>query len=105
MIHATQKSMEELGDKLEAEEKTNIEAAIKDLEEVMKGDDKDAIEAKTKALTDASAKMAERIYAQQGAEAGAAGEPGAEAQAEAEQTAGAEDVVDAEFEEVKEDSK
>ena len=105
MIHATQKSMEELGDKLEADEKSSIEAAIKDLEEVMKGDDKDAIEAKTKALTDASAKMAERIYAQQGAEAGA-GAPGAEApEAEAEQAAGAEDVVDAEFEEVKEDSK
>ena len=103
MIHATTKSMEELGDKLEADEKTSIEAAIKDLEEVIKGNDKDAIEAKTKALTEASSKMAERIYAQQGAEA-EAGAAGAEAP-EAEQAAGAEDVVDAEFEEVKEDNK
>jgi molecular chaperone DnaK len=102
MIHATRKSMEELGDKLEADEKSNIEAAIKELEEAMKGEDKDAIEAKTKALTDASAKMAERLYAQQGAEAGAeAGAGGAESS----DAAGGDDVVDAEFEEVKDDKK
>jgi len=100
MIHATKKSMQELGDdKLEAGEKEAIENAIKELEAVMKGDDKEAIEAKTKALTDASGKMAERLYAQKGAEAGAAGEAG-----EAQQSAGGkadDDVVDAEFEEVK----
>ncbi len=97
MIHATKKSMEELGDdKLEAGEKEAIEAAIKDLEEVMKGDDKEAIEAKTKTLAEASGKMAERLYAQKGAEGAA--EAGAEA--EPKQT-GDEDVVDAEFEEVK----
>jgi molecular chaperone DnaK len=101
MIHATRKSMDELGDeKLEAGEKESIESAIKDLEEAMKGDDKDAIEAKTKALAEASGKMAERLYAQKGAEGGTA-----EA-AEAEKQQGAagktdEDVVDAEFEEVK----
>jgi len=102
LIHASRKSMEELGDKLEAAEKESIEAAIKDLEEVMKGEDKDAIEAKTKVLTDASAKMAERLYAQQQAE----GTPGAESAAgsSAESSEG-EDVVDAEFEEVKEDNK
>jgi molecular chaperone DnaK len=104
MIHATKKSMEELGDKLEAGEKESIEAAIKELEEAMKSDDKDAIEAKTKALTDASSKMAERIYAQQGGDEQAGAGAGASAGgAESEKTAGGEDVVDAEFEEVKED--
>ena len=101
MINATQKSMEELGDdKLEDGEKESIEAAIKDLQESLKGEDKDDIEAKTKALTDASGKMAERLYAEKGAEgaeapagdADAAGQAGAEAN---------DDVVDAEFEEVK----
>jgi molecular chaperone DnaK len=103
LIHATRKSMEELGDKLEADEKANIEAAIKDLEEAMNGDDKDAIEAKTKALTDASAKMAERLYAEQGA-AGAGAQAGAEAAGEAGAKAD-EDVVDAEFEEVDDNKK
>jgi molecular chaperone DnaK len=99
MIHATRKSMEELGDdKLEAGEKESIENAIKELEEVMKGDDKDALEAKTKALAEASGKMAERLYAQKGAEGASA-----EGAAEQESTGGKgdEDVVDAEFEEVK----
>jgi molecular chaperone DnaK len=108
MIHATRKSMEELGeDKLESGEKETIESAITELEEAMKGTDKEAIEAKTKALTDASAKMAERLYSQQGgadaaaaaAAAGAAGAAGAGTG-----DAGSskdDDVVDAEFEEVK----
>ncbi|MFO7592890.1 MAG: molecular chaperone DnaK [Pseudomonadota bacterium] len=102
MIHATRKSMDELGDKLEAEEKEKIEAAIKDLEEAMKGDDKDDIEAKTKALTEASGKMAEKLYAQNQQQGAAEG--GAEAGG-AEQSAGGEDVVDAEFEEVDEKKK
>jgi molecular chaperone DnaK len=100
LIHATKKSMEELGDKMEAGEKESIEAAIKDLEEAMKSDDQDAIEAKTKALTDASAKMAERLYAQKAQEGGA--QPGAE---EAASAGAQEDVVDAEFEEVDEGKK
>ncbi|MES9836119.1 MAG: molecular chaperone DnaK [Candidatus Thiodiazotropha sp.] len=103
MIHATKKSMEELGeDKLEPGEKEAIESAINELEETMKGDDKEAIEAKTKALAEASGKMAERLYAQKGAdEAGA--EAGAAGAAEGESSSGAadDDVVDAEFEEVK----
>ena len=107
MIHATKKAMEEMGDdKLEDGEKEAIEAAIADLEEAMKGDDKDAIEAKTKALTEASGKMAERAYAEQGggdaAAAAAAAAGGAAGGAEAAGGA-ADDVVDAEFEEVKED--
>ena len=104
MIHATKKSMEELGDKLEESEKTSIEAAIKDLEEAIKGDDKDDIEAKTKVLTDASAKMAERLYANQGDAAGTAGGPGAAETEGAAQNTADDDVVDAEFEEV-DDSK
>ncbi len=105
LIHATKKSLEELGDKVEADEKSRIEAAIKELEEAVKGDDKDAIEAKTKALAEASGKMAERAYGQGGdagaAAGGAAGAAGA-AGAGASQ-AGDDDVVDAEFEEVKDD--
>lgn len=102
MIHAIRKSMEELGeDKLEEGEKESIEAAIKDLEEAIKSDDKESIEAKTKVLTDASGKMAERLYAQQGGDAGAAaGAAGADAETA---SSGGDDVVDAEFEEVKEE--
>ncbi len=100
MIHATKKSMEDMGDKIEDDEKSAIETAIKDLEESLKGNDKDDIEAKTKALTDASAKMAERMYADQGA-AGAGTEGAAEGAAE---NTADDDVVDAEFEEV-DDSK
>ncbi len=101
MIHATKKSMEEMGDKLEAGEKTAIDTAIKDLEESIKANDKDDIEAKTKVLTDASGKMAERMYADQAGDA--AGSAGGAQDAAAENTAD-DDVVDAEFEEV-DDSK
>ncbi len=101
LIHATRKSMTELGEKLEAGEKDQVEAAIKDLEEVMKGEDKDAIEAKTATLAQASGKIAERVYAQTqtpGEQPGAAEAGGAKQDAK-------EDVVDAEFEEVKDDKK
>ena len=93
MIHATEKSLSELGDKVEADEKTAIEAAIADLRSVMEQDDKEAIETKTQALAEASSKMAEQMYAQSGADA--EGTEATEANA-------ADDVVDAEFEEVKE---
>jgi len=104
MIHATKKSMEELGeDKLEAGEKESIDSAITALEEAMKTDDKDDIEAKTKTLTEASGKMAERLYAKEGAAAEGAAPEGAPAE---EATAAKDDdVVDAEFEEVKDDKK
>ncbi|MGD1991226.1 MAG: molecular chaperone DnaK [Chromatiales bacterium] len=104
MIHATEKSMAELGDKLDGGERANIEAAINDLKAVLDGDDKDAIEAKTKALTDASAKMAEKLYAQQGGAAGAESAPGGEA-SDSSQSSAEDDVVDAEFEEVQDDKK
>ncbi|MDX1443795.1 MAG: molecular chaperone DnaK [Gammaproteobacteria bacterium] len=101
MVYSVEKSLKELGDKLEEEEKQKIEAAKDELVEALKGDDKEAIEAKTQALAEASHKLAEQMYAQgqegEGAEAGAAGE---EAAGKAD-----EDVVDAEFEEVKDDDK
>jgi len=103
LIHATNKSMTEFADQMEEGEKEAIEAAIKDLQESLKGEDKDDIEAKTKALGEKSGKLAERAYAQQsqGEQAGAgAADAGA---ADAEASAGGEDVVDAEFEEVKDD--
>ena len=96
--------MEEIGDdKLEPGEKDAIEAAIGNLEVAMKTDDATDIEAKTKALGEASGKMAERLYAQkaQDGQAGAEGAAGAEASGDA----GADDVVDAEFEEVDEAKK
>ncbi len=101
MINATEKSMEELGEQVSAEEKTAIETAITELQEVVKADDKEAIEAKTTALTDLSGKLAERVYAQK-AEAEGGAEAGPEAAAESSQE---DDVVDAEFEEVKDDDK
>ncbi|MEW4982951.1 MAG: molecular chaperone DnaK [Cycloclasticus sp.] len=100
MIHATEKSIEEMGDKVDDSEKAEIEAAIAELQEVIKGDDKEAIEEKTEALTALSGKLAEKMYADAGAEGAAEG-----ASAEAESDAKADDVVDAEFEEVKEDDK
>jgi molecular chaperone DnaK len=101
LIHTTRKSLKEHGDKLEAAEKDQIETAIKELEDVVKDSDKDVIEAKTQALITASQKLGEKMYA---AEQGQAA-PGADA-AGAQQAAGAdagqEDVVDADFKEVKE---
>jgi len=101
LVHSVRKSMKDMGDKLVASEKEKIEAAIKDVEEVMKGDDKDAIDAKSQALAEASHKLAEQMYAQ----AGQTG--GAEAQAAGGESApkGDENVVDAEFEEVKDNKK
>ncbi len=100
LIHAARKSLEEVGDKASDDEKKAVEDAIADLEEAMKGSDKSAIESKTEALATASGKLAEKIY--QDAEAGGApGEAGAESGAGSSQ----EDVVDAEFEEVKDDEK
>jgi molecular chaperone DnaK len=104
MIHATEKSVADLGDQVTADEKSGIEAAISALKDAMKADDLVMIEEKTKSLAELSGKLAERVYAQHGQ----AGQPseGAEtsSQAGAEQK-NKEDVVDAEFEEVKDDSR
>ncbi len=104
MIHATEKSMEELGDQVEAEERKTIEAAIADLKEALKSDNKEEIEAKTTKLTEASGKMAERAYAQQSGQAGAA-DAAADATADAGANSAQDDVVDADFEEVKDNNK
>ena len=98
MVHATRKQVEEAGDDLPSEEKEKIEAAITELEAVIKGDDKEAIDAKSQALMEASAKLME--IAQAKAQAQSAPEGSA---SEAEGGAPADDVVDAEFEEVKDD--
>ncbi|MFL9608917.1 molecular chaperone DnaK [Methylobacillus sp. Pita2] len=97
-IHSVKKSLSEHGDKLDAAEKEAIEKAVQELEDVVKGDDKDAIESKTTALIEASQKLGEKVYAASQAETAAEqGEP-------QEKTVDA-DVVDAEFEEVKDDKK
>ena len=100
MIHATEKSIKDLGDKVDAAEKSAAETAIAELKEAIKGDDKALIEAKTTALTEAASKIAEKAYAQQAEAAGAGSGPGGgEAEGAAADTG--EEVVDAEFEEVK----
>ena len=103
MIHATQKSMEDLGDKVEEQEKTDIEAAIADLEESLKGDDKEAITEKTTKLTEVAGKLAERAYAEQQAAEG--GDAGANPEAADSNDSADDNVVDAEFEEVEDEKK
>lgn len=96
LVHATRKTLEEAGDKVDAAEKEKIEAAVVAVEEAIKTGDIEQIEAKTKELTDVSSGLAEKMYAEKQAGANAAG-------AEAEQPSGNDDAVDAEFEEVKDD--
>ena len=104
LIHATNKSLTDLGDKVEESEKKDIESAIEALQEAMKGDDKAAIEAKLAELSEKSGKLAERVYKEQAEQGGGAAEGAAAPEAEA--GAAGDDVVDAEFEEVKDaDSK
>jgi molecular chaperone DnaK len=99
LVHATRKTLEEAGDKATDEEKEAITKAVDELEEAAKGGDKDDIEAKIKALSEVSAPLAEKMYAEQAQQAeGAAGAEGGEQQK-------GDDVVDAEFEEVDDDKK
>jgi len=99
LVHATEKSLRELGEKVTGEERAKIESALAELREAIKGDNKAVIETKLKALGEASAGMAQRLYAnQQGAAGG--GAPGGEQPA-----GGSDNVVDAEFEEVKDDKR
>ncbi len=100
MIHATEKSLKDLGDQVEASDKEAIESAIADLKKSLEGSDKDDIEAKTKALAEASGKLAEKAYAANAGEA-ADGESTA---TDANASNADDDVVDAEFEEVKDDN-
>ena len=96
LIHSVKKSLTEYGDKISADEKSAIEVALKEAEEAVKGEDKDVIDAKVQTLMNASHKLAEQMYGQQGAEG--------QAEAGSEQASGGkpdDDVVDAEFDEVK----
>jgi molecular chaperone DnaK len=94
LIHGARKAVEDAGDTATEEEKSSIEAAAADLEEALKGDDKDALEEKIKVLSEASAELAQKMYAEQAQAAGEAGEATPDG-----------DAVDAEFEEVKEDKE
>ncbi|MDH3511888.1 MAG: molecular chaperone DnaK [Gammaproteobacteria bacterium] len=99
LLHATEKSLEELGDKVTSEERAQVEAAVSDLKDALKADNKELLETKTKALAEASAGLAQKAYEQAQQEAGgAAADSGAAGGGAAD-----EGVVDAEFEEVKED--
>ncbi|HKQ26121.1 MAG TPA: molecular chaperone DnaK [Burkholderiales bacterium] len=101
LIHAVKKSLAEHGDKVSADEKSSIEAAIKAAEEAIKSGDKDAIEAKSKALAEASHKLAEKVYSQQQAQQDTPqpqSEPGSPKPEDG-------NVVDAEYEEVKDQKK
>jgi molecular chaperone DnaK len=101
MVHSTRKMLQEVGDKATDEEKAAVEAAVKDLEEALKTDDKIAIESKTAALTEASGAIAQKMYTD-----GAKQAQDATADSSRDKdTKGSEDAVDAEFEEVKEDNK
>ena len=100
MVHAARKTLEEAGEHATDDERAAIEAAIAESEEAIKGDDAAAMEAATTKLTEATGSVAQKMYAAQQAE-GAEAESGAEAADDADQG----DVVDAEFEEVKEDKR
>jgi molecular chaperone DnaK len=99
MIHSVEKSMKDHGDKLDKAEKEKIEASLKDLQEAIKSDNKDEIEAKNKALAEASQKLGEKVYAEQQAQQQTSE---SKKDGKEEKTVDAE-VVDADFEEVKED--
>ena len=96
LIHASEKTLEELGEKATSEERLAIENAVADLKTALEGDEKEAIETKTAALAEASGSLAQKLYSEQ-----QAAEGGGDASAEA----AADDVVDAEFEEVDKDDE
>jgi molecular chaperone DnaK len=106
LIHSTNKSMSELGDKISGADKSTVEAAIADLKAVMEGSDAEAIKAKSNALAQASMKLGEALYKQQGAQggpgdgpqAGPGAGPGGQQQAD-------DGVVDADFTEVRDDDR
>jgi len=104
LVHSVEKTLKELGDKVDGAERARIESAMSDVRTALKGDDQGVIEKKTEALGQAAAAIAQKAYADAGAGAGAQGAPGAgpgAAGASAGASPGKDDVVDAEFEEVK----
>ncbi|MBU6470331.1 MAG: molecular chaperone DnaK [Gammaproteobacteria bacterium] len=103
LVHATEKSLKELGDKVSGEERARLESAISDLKDVIKKDDKHVIETKAQALSEAAGKLAERVYAAKQEDTKASGEGAAGGGKDQDQ--GKDNVVDAEFEEVKDGKK
>jgi molecular chaperone DnaK len=101
LVHATDKMLRELGDKVSGEERAKIESALAGVKDAIKSDNKSTIETKLKALAEASGSVAQRLYAQQGGAAGSAAGGGQGSGA----AGGDDNVVDAEFEEVKDDKK
>ena len=94
LIHASEKTLSEMGDKASSEERLNIENAVSDLKAALEKDDQDAIQAKTATLAEASGTLAQKLYAEQAAQEAGEGEAS---------TAEGDDIVDAEFEEVDDD--
>ncbi len=104
LVHSVEKSLKDLGDKVDGAERAKVESALSDLRGALKGDDKAAIDKKAEALMQASSNVVQQAYAaQQGGGAGA--EPAAETGGGAAGPKGADDAVDAEFEEVKDKKK
>ena len=101
LVYSTKKSIDELGDKVEEQERKDIEAAVADVEEALKGNDKDVIDEKSRKLAEVAGKLAERAYQQAAAEAA----DGEDKSAGGNDGAGNENVVDAEFEEVDDNKK
>ena len=101
LVHSCKKTLEEAGDKAEAEEKEAIEKGISELEEALKTDDKDQIDEKIKTLSEASASLAQKLYEEQQAKDTATAQEGETP----EEGAADSDAVDADFEEVKEEEK
>ena len=96
LIHAAEKTLQEAGDKVSGEERLAVETAVSDLKAVLDDGDKETIETKTAALAEASATVAQKLYAEQAA---------TDSEATQDSDSGADDVVDAEFEEVEDDDK
>ncbi|MEE9222140.1 MAG: molecular chaperone DnaK [Nitrosomonadaceae bacterium] len=101
IIHSVSKTLKEHGDKLDGDEKSKVETALKDAEEALKSDNKDTIDAKTQALTEASHKLTEKMYAQEQAQQTQTGAESPPTNSGGGETPVEGDVVDAEFEEVK----
>jgi len=103
LLHSTEKTLKDLGEKVESSERANIESALGDLRTALKGDDRDAIDRKAEALAQAAAPVVQRAYQSEAGAGGAGADAGAGPQAggQAGSSGGKDDVLDAEFEEVK----
>ena len=105
LLHGVRKTLKDAGDKVDADEKSRIEAAAKELEDAIKAEDKDAIESKMRALSEVSATLAQKMYADKGATADQGGAHQSGGDDDARGGATDDGAVDAEFEEVKDDKR